>query len=172
VIAGPTLTENEAGWQYAGIGFTANTAATLTGFTFQNQGKADNVILMDAGGNVLQQAAIPEGLPSATISVSWLLSAGSQYYLLKTTETNALWADWSLPAPSNADITLTDTGIFSHSPQPADFDFDITGTGHWAAFNNITTAPDFPESSTVPEPSTVLMLGMGLLGLARLRRPL
>jgi hypothetical protein len=47
IINGPPLTENDSGYSVAGIGFRAGNTVNLTGFTFQNQGQADTVILID-----------------------------------------------------------------------------------------------------------------------------
>ncbi len=85
LISGPSLDLNSIGWGYSGIGFTANIASTLTGFTFQNQGQPDNVILEDASGTILYSVAVPAAVPSDAVSVSWALSPGTQYYLLQST---------------------------------------------------------------------------------------
>jgi len=52
VIAGPALPSTlSTGWQYSGVGFTATVNSTLTEFTFQNEGLADTVELVDPNGN-------------------------------------------------------------------------------------------------------------------------
>jgi hypothetical protein len=138
--------------------------ATLTSFTLQNQGLADTVDLVDPLGNILDSVAIPAGVPSDTVSVSWGLTAGDQYYLLQSTESNSMWTYWGLAAPSDTQIAMTDTGDFSYSPISADF--GIGGTGYWAAFNNITTS----SGTVVPEPASSALLLSGLFGLAGLAR--
>jgi hypothetical protein len=164
LISGPDLPLLDM-WQYSGIGFTANIPSTLTGFTFQNQGLADNVILQDASQTILYSVAIPAGVPSAAISISWALSPGIQYYLLQTTNSNSRWTIWGSAAPSNDEITLTDTAIFSDSRNPAFF--GVTGTGFWAAFNDITTSGPV---GAVPEPATLVLVGIGAAAFSRLRR--
>src|SRR5579872_6568303 len=73
-IVGPTLNTNDAVWSATGLGFTATVNATLTSFTFQNQGAADVVDLVDSVGNVLDSVATPASTPSDTVPVSWSLT--------------------------------------------------------------------------------------------------
>lgn len=164
-IPGPALSSPDGGYSFSGVGFTATVNSTLTSFTFQNQGQADTVVLVDSLGNVLDSVATPAGTPSDTVSVSWNLTSGTQYYLLQTTLNNSLFADWGLAAPFDTQIAMTDTGDFSQtSPSSANFTFGGAGgfgTIFWVAFNNITTN----STATVPEPPSVMLLGTGLLGL-------
>jgi hypothetical protein len=153
VIPGPVLSAPDSTYQYSGLGFTANVNSTLTSFTFENQGLADNIGLVDPLGNVLDLVSTPAGTPSDTVSVSWALTAGSQYYLLQSTLNNSLFATWGLPAPSDTEITLTDTGDFSTNSDVS-ANFTITGTDEWAAFNNITTT----SGSATPEPASFLLV--------------
>jgi hypothetical protein len=164
VIAGPVLTAPDSTYQYSGLGFTANVNSTLTAFTFENQGLADTIELVDPLGNVLDSVGTPAATSSDTVSVNWTLTAGSQYYLLQSTLNNGLFASWGLPAPSDTQITLTDTGDFSTSSN-ASANFTITGTDEWADFNNITTV-----SSATPEPASFLLV-LPCAALFFLRRP-
>jgi hypothetical protein len=50
-IVGPNLPGLSNGFEVTGLEFKALTDSTLTGFTFQNRGKADTVVLTDANGN-------------------------------------------------------------------------------------------------------------------------
>ena len=158
VIAGPTLDSAGSGWIYTGLSFHANQAATLTGFTFQNQGQADTVVLTDMAGNVLQSLATPGGVGAYVANVTWTLTAGADYRLLQTTASNEYWTYYGGAAPSNADISLIDTGTFSYDIHAA----GISGTDYWAAFNGITTA----SGAGVPEPATwaLMIMGFGLVG--------
>jgi PEP-CTERM motif-containing protein len=170
-ISGPTLSLNDSGYQYAGLGFTATLTSLLTSFTFENQGQADTVILVDSLGNILNSVATPGSTLTYTASVSWSLTAGTQYYLLQSTLSNARYASWNAAAPSDADIALTNTGDFSlTSPASANFTYGgsgASGTLFWAAFSSVTTNG---SSSGVPEPGTYGMIGLGLTGLFYLRR--
>src|ERR1700730_13657409 len=69
VISGPALTTNDGGYIYSGVGFTATISSMLTAFTFQNQGLADTVILVDPLGNILDSVSTPAGTPSDAVSV-------------------------------------------------------------------------------------------------------
>jgi hypothetical protein len=145
--------------------------STLTSFTFENQGLADAVELVDSDGNVLDQVATPAGNTSYTATVSWSLAAGVQYYLLQSTDSNAVYAIWGDAAPSDSEIALTDTGDFSESPASASFTFGgggaNSGTANWADFNNITTS----SAGAVPEPAPLaLVLPFGVALLLRARR--
>lgn len=60
---------------------------------------------------------------------------------------------------------MTDTGIFSFSPVSSSF--GITGTGYWAAFNNIATG----QGGVVPEPGSFLLcLPFGIVALFARRK--
>ena len=157
VIVGPVLNQNDRGWQDSGLGFTAIVNTTLTSFTFQNQGLADTVVLVDPLGNILDQVATAAGVFSNTVSVNWSLTAGSNYYLLQTTQNNGRWTSWGLAAPFNADIALTDTGDWSNNGL-ASANFGIggaagSGTVDWGDFNNVTT-----NGSSVPEPASFILV--------------
>jgi len=162
VITGPTLNENDGGWSNVGIGFTAKDNSTLTSFIYESESKADTIELLNKSGTVLDSISIPGGSSSNKISVSWSLTSGTQYYLLGSTDSNEQFTSYGSAAPSDADIALTDTGIFSESANPASF--GITGNSYWAAFNDITT------SSAVPEPATLVLFALGLFAFAVTRR--
>lgn len=162
VIAGPELVADEIGWTYEGIEFEALQDSTLLGFTFQNQGGADTVVLTDAAGSILHSLVTPAGSPSFTASVNWALSAGSTYRLLSTANTNGRFVLASGPLPSNSDIAITAGFFGSSTATPAYQQF-------WASFNDIVTSGD--AVGAVPEPATwaVMILGFGAVG-ATLRR--
>jgi hypothetical protein len=166
VIAGPSLSAPDVDWQFSGIGFTANVNSYLTGFTFQNQGLADSVVLVDTTGDVLDSVGIPSDTPSDIVSVNWQLTAGDQYYLLQSTSSNSLFTSYSGVSPSDGQITLTDTGIFSGSADSSRF--GIRGNQEWAAFNDVTTVP--AGASPVPEPDLGFALGSGLVVLGVWRK--
>lgn len=164
VISGPALTTNDGGYLYSGVGFTATVSTALTSFTFKNQGAADTVILVDPLGNILDSVGTPASTPSDTVSVNWALTAGHQYYLLQSTASNSLYGAWGLAPPSDAEIAMTDTGVFSLTSRvSADFDYGGGGGAgdvYWTAFNNITTGP-----SSVPEPASLTLLLAGALAI-------
>jgi hypothetical protein len=172
VIVGPTLSTPE-GYAYSGVGFTANVLTLLTSFTFENEGAADVVDLVDPLGNILDSVSIPAGFDSDVVTgINWVLAPGTQYYLLQTTQGNGLYTNWGLAAPSDTQITMTNTGDFSSSPVSANFSYGgggpNSGTAYWADFNNITTI-----NANSPEPATfflVLPLGAALLLRKRLAR--
>ncbi|HTQ96966.1 MAG TPA: hypothetical protein VMH89_09170 [Candidatus Acidoferrum sp.] len=166
-IDGPTLNENDFGYQYSGIGFTANVNSFLTGFTFQNQGSADTIILVDPLGNILDSISTPPGTPSDAISVHWALTSGDQYYLLQSTLDNGLYANWGLALPANIQITMTDSGVWSHA-SPVSTNFYIGGPSgdgslFWGDFNNIETSSNV---SATPEIGTMLLTLSGALAFA------
>jgi PEP-CTERM motif len=175
-IAGPALTSPDGGYDYSGLSFTADVNATLTGFTFMNQGLADTVVLENSAGTVLDSIAIPSSTPTDVVSgLTWSLSSGTLYYLLQTTSENGYYADWGMTAPSDAQISLVDTGDWSFtSPIPSNFyiggtDPTYPGTEWWGDFNNITTTA---AVSGVPEPYSMALLlaGAAAMALAGRRR--
>jgi hypothetical protein len=166
VVAGPVLNLSDVSWQFSGIGFTANVNSYLTAFTFQNQGLADTVELVDTSGNVLDSVTTPASDSSDALSVTWQLTAGGQYFLLQTADSNSRFADYGTTPPSDTQITMTDAGIFSSSPVSSAF--NIRGSYEWAAFNNITTVSS--ATSAVPEPRRLGFLALCLVGAAIVRR--
>jgi len=172
VIGGPSLTIDDSQWQDSGLGFTATVNSTLTSFTFENQGLADTVDLVDPLGNILDSVTTPALVPSYTATVSWSLTAGDQYYLLQTTLNNGVYANWNQAAPSDTEIALTDTGDFSTNLVSASFSIGggsgVSGTTFWADFNNITTNP---AGGSLPEPASfTLVLPFAVAVLLRARR--
>ena len=165
------MAQPSGGYQYAGVGFTALVNSTLTAFTFWNEGNADTVELVTPTGTVLDSVSTPSGDSPDTVTVSWSLTAGSQYYLLQSTMSNALFTDWNQAAPSDSEIALTVTGDFSlTSPASANFSWGGgggSGTLYWAAFTDITTSP----AGSTPEPASfTLVLPFAVAVLLRARR--
>jgi hypothetical protein len=162
VLTGPSLTAGVNSRAYTGIGFTANIDSTLTSFVFQNTGMADTISLYDPLGNVLDSIDIASGDKSFTAVVNWSLTSGDKYYLLSDTANNAYYGNWNLGTPSDTEITLNQTGVFSTCAPSTSCVFAIADTTYWAAFNNITTT----SVSPVPEPPVYAMLvaGLALLG--------
>jgi hypothetical protein len=166
VIVGPMPINDDVGYHASGLGFTATVSTTLTSFTFNNQGLADTVVLVDPLGNILDSATVPSGAPFDTLSVNWSLTAGNTYFLLQTTQSNSLYGPWGLAPPSDGQIALIDTGVFSCGNPPAcipteliSADFAGAGNQFWAAFTNIATA------SSVPEPASFGLLLLGAVAM-------
>lgn len=162
VIPGPTLNIAGSGWSVTGLEFTALANTTLTGFTYQNQGAADTILLTDAVGNILDSVSTPSGTPSDTVSVNWSLTSGQSYFLLQTVASNELYASYGLPLPSNSDLSVIFSGTFAYSIADAVDNANGWGSNqYWAAFNDITT-------SGVPEPAawTMMLAGLCALGAA------
>lgn len=167
VIPGPVLTSPGAGWTTTGLEFQALDNSTLTGFTYQNQGQADTIVLTDTAGTILQSISTPAGTPTDAVSVNWALTSGKSYWLLQTIASNELFSGYNLPLPSDADIAVIFSGTFDYGIPAAVSNSQNWGSNElWAGFNNLTTV-----SGTVPEPSTWAFLTVGLFGLgAALRR--
>ncbi len=106
-ITGPTLSSAVDGYTVSGLGFQAVDNSTLTGFTFQNQGAADTIVLANSTGTILDSIATPASTLSDVVSVNWSLTAGHTYYLLQTGGVNGLFGTFSFPLPFNADIAIT-----------------------------------------------------------------
>jgi hypothetical protein len=158
VILGPPLVFNTFGDVLVGLGFDANRNATLDGFTFQNQGLADKIVLTDGLGNILDSISTPAGVPSDAVSVDWSLKSGNEYFLLQTTLDNALFANYGSALPSNVDISIVLSGTAGGTIAAAVANLNGFSNQYWSAFNNITT-------SATPLPSTWTMMLLGLVGL-------
>jgi hypothetical protein len=175
VIVGPAMPQFgfTSGWSVTGLEFKALTDSTLTGFTFTNQGKADNVVLTDITGNILQQISTPAGTFSTfgvatPVSVNWSLTSGNSYWLLQTTLNNGwrrnLSSNPPFVLPSNSDIAILHAGSFDTTIAGAvnggrgclggDTQPPCPPNNFWADFNNLTTVP-------IPGP----IAGAGLPGL-------
>jgi hypothetical protein len=163
-IAGPTLDLADFGYMTTGLEFQANQNSTLTGFTFQNQGLADTVELVNSVGTVLDSISTPASVTSDSVTMSWALTSGADYYLVQTTTNNALFAFFGLPLPSNANISILQSGLFSYNSSILD-SLGFGANQYWAAFNNITTT-----TSAVPLPAAAWLLLSGLGGLGVLGR--
>jgi hypothetical protein len=162
-IAGPTF-HYTSSWEVTGLGFQANVNSTLTSFTFSNQGLADTIDLVNSSGTILNSISTPGSVTSDVVSVNWQLNAGAQYYLLQTTLANGMWMYNSSPAPSDSQITITDTGDFSHgSLNSANFALGGAAgvdTFYYNDFNNITTSTNINANvpAAVPEPTSMLLI--------------
>ncbi|MDZ7639234.1 MAG: hypothetical protein U5J83_13450 [Bryobacterales bacterium] len=76
IIEGPAMfIGSETGHSNHGIVFNSLDFIRILGFEFYNQGKADEILLMQ-GGSVLYTLSVPTGTPIFTATVDWLLSPG------------------------------------------------------------------------------------------------
>jgi hypothetical protein len=157
-IPGPDLPGNESGHSNHGIVFDSLDYVRLLGFDFNNQGKADQVLLTSQG-DVLYSLDTPAGVPVYTAIVDWLLAPGTDYWLVATTSANGRFGFANFPI-SNSHISVT-SGVFSGS----------TGQVNWANFRNLVTAQAEGPGSAIPEPATALSCGAGMLALLAFRRP-
>jgi hypothetical protein len=164
VIAGPPLPYPDGNWAVAGLSFTALQDTKLHAFQFINQGLVDTVVLTDASGTVLHSVTVPAGRPNARINgFYWSLSAGQQYWLLQTADTNAKFAIYEGPLTANADIAMVQTGTFGDTiPDAVNNVHGWTANGYWTAFESLTTG--------VPEPASLALFATALAGAGVLRR--
>ena len=108
---------------------TATENATLGGFVFNNQGKADTVALTRlSDGIVLGTLTIAAGSsPILPIDVSWNLDAGQNYALTSSDESNGRWAEYQGTSPTSPGIRIDRV----YSPQADD------AAGLWFTFTEI-----------------------------------
>lgn len=168
VINAPVVLNNySGGWVYNGIGFRANRDSVLTHFQYQSYGYGSTIDLIDESGTILHSLPIA-GLGYASresdADVEWSLAAGSQYYLFANFG-NSSYNSYNGVAPSNEDITLTDTGIFSQRIEPSLYWAGITGMTYWVGFTHIITSP---VAVAIPEPNSLGIFAAGLVSLLML----
>ena len=122
IIVGPNLPVLGS-FGVTGLEFKALTDSTLTGFTFQNRGKADTVVLTDINGIILNSISTPANTPSFAASVNWSLTSGNSYWLLQNTPSPPLNFNSKLSflltpsftLPSNSDIGILFAGTFDNT---------------------------------------------------------
>ena len=159
IITGPDLNQNISGYMDTGLEFTALTNTTLQGFVYQNQGRADAIVLESANHTVLQTLEVPAGNPSFTASnLNWPLTAGEDYFLLAiaTNPSNGRFAGdgfTTLFPVSDSDLRVN-YGVFIPFLTQTQF--------AWADFNDLTTGP----ATTVPEPTSLALFGLATATLA------
>ena len=156
-IVGPSLPGNESGHINHGIVFTSLDFVRLLGFDFNNQGKADQIQLVNQS-QVIHTLATPAGQTVYTAVVDWLLAPGT-YQLLGTTTSNSKFGSFNFPA-TNSHISVT-SGIFSNNG----------GQANWADFRNIITEQaQGPPSEAIPEPTTSALIAAAMLALFFMQR--
>jgi hypothetical protein len=171
-IAGPALVSNVATFSVTGLEFQALGNATLTGFTFQNQGLADTVDLVSTTGTILQSVSIPASTaPDVVSGLTWSLTSGTSYWLLQTTLNNGKFFFLNGGAlPSDADIAIVFGGTFSSSISGAIAHALFTSNEDYADFNNITTTSGSVSTTPLPAALPLFATGLGALGLLGWRR--
>ncbi len=156
-LPGPTLLYDIGGWNDSGMQFTALADVRLVSFTFENQGAADTIWLLDDSSNILQTYSAPAGDPMHTVVVNWPLSSGQTYRLISDDPSNGRWVSYSSFPTANAHLSVQ--GVWSESNQRL-------YTSWWFTFTDLTTSDD----SVVPEPSSMVLSGLGLAALAWMRK--
>lgn len=157
VIAGPALNSHNTGWASTGLQFTALRDTTLTSFVFANYGESDTIQLTDAQGGVLKSFSFAGNGAEAnsTVTVDWALAAGTTYGLVSVDDNNSKWTSATFPV-ENEDLRVNG-GFRSGNVYSA----------YWFHFTDLSTAS---PSNEVPEPASMILMGLGLAGLAAARR--
>ena len=126
VIPGPTLGNNEGGWEAFGLIIQANMNVTLESVRYPNQGLADVIELRrHSDDSLLTSASTPAGQTDIIVNINYPLTAGETYQLVATTTSNRQFAWYSSFPTSNAEISI----LASY----------YNDTDFWASFNDITT---------------------------------
>jgi len=130
VIAGPALGNSIGGWDESGMYFTALNDIVLQSFTFENQGAADTVRLMDhSTGAILQSQATPAGQPMHTAVVNWSLTAGVTYRLTWASSSNGKWTGYTSYPTTGVDLSVL--GVVNST--------GATYQSWWFSFTDLTT---------------------------------
>jgi hypothetical protein len=154
-IDGPELINNTNGNTFANAGlvFTALSDVTLDSFTFQNQGKADTIRLMNGDGDILYSYESPNGENNHQANVFWNLEENQSYVLYSEDAYNGKWSYFSSFPVQNEHLKINGSHL-------------INGFTNifWFNFSNLTiTYTDPAPVIETPVPAAIWFFGSSLL---------
>ncbi len=149
-IEGPELTNNVTGHGNSGLEFTALADLTLDSFTFQNQGNADTLRLMNSDGDILYSYESPAGENSHQVNASWDLEENQTYVLYSENAYNGRWSYFSSFPVQNDHLKINGTRLVN----------GLTNI-FWFNFNDLQTT--YTDTAPVPVPAAIWFFGSSLL---------
>ncbi len=154
-IEGPELTNNTNGNTFAnsGLEFIALADITLDSFTFQNQGKADTIRLMNSDGDILYSYESPNGEISHQANVFWDLQENQTYVLYSEDANNGRWTYYTAYPTQNDHLKINGSHLTN----------GLTNI-FWFNFNDLkTTYTDPAPVIETPLPAAIWLFGSSLL---------
>lgn len=147
--------------------------ATGGGCNFANEPTADTVMFFLSGSSILNNSAgFDTGFSfyytsSASVSVDVYSELNLTGVLLGTINLATNWKDNNCIGDPTGDFCNWDVGSLAFTGSAKSIDFG--GTANQVGFDNITFGSVDPDKVEVPEPSTLAIFALGMMGLASRR---
>ena len=167
MIRGAGISNNNAGNSFRGTGFSNNGIATTNTdfFEFALTATGTNKFSVESITGNFNGTSTFSASPGVTMAYAYSLDSGATFTLLDTfTRIGSGVSTYTLTAPQAAVLTDVDSVVFRF------YASGQTTTGGWGLQSATTPGTIGLSVQGIPEPSSALLGGLGLLALLRRRR--